>query len=154
VRILLAAVGRPRDPSLAPAIREYESRIARYFKLETVEVRDAPAGRDDARAREEESAALLSAIPEGFEVVTLDPAGEAWSSEELARFLGDLALYGRPGAAFVIGGPRGLAGSLLERASRRWALSRLTLPHELARLVVAEQLYRAGTILRGEPYHR
>lgn len=154
MRVLLVAVGRPRDPALAAAIAEYEARAARYFKFDAIEVRDAPPVRDEARAREEESAALLGAVPEGFEIVALDPGGAEWTSEEMARFLGDLGLYGRPGAAFVLGGPRGLAEPVLTRASRRWALSRLTLPHELARLVVAEQLYRAGTILRGEPYHK
>lgn len=154
MRILLVAVGRPRDAALAAAIRGYETRVARYFRLETIAVKDAPASREEARAREEESAALLRAVPQGFEIVALDPEGETWSSEDLARFIGDLGLHGRPGAAFVIGGPRGLSDPLLAGARRRWALSRLTLPHELARLVVAEQLYRAGTILRGEPYHR
>ncbi|MGH7546274.1 MAG: 23S rRNA (pseudouridine(1915)-N(3))-methyltransferase RlmH, partial [Gemmatimonadota bacterium] len=113
-----------------------------------------PVDRDDAKARDEEAAALLSAVPAGLDLVVLDPGGDPWTSEELARYLGDLALYGRPGAAFAVGGPRGLGEGILARATRRWALSGLTLPHELARLVVAEQLYRAGTILRGEPYHR
>lgn len=154
MEVLLVAVGRPRVAALASAIADYESRVARYFKFRSVEVRDAPPGRDEAKAREEESAALAAAVPEGFELIALDPGGETWSSEELARFLGELAVYGSAGAAFVIGGPRGLSAALVGRATRCWALSRLTLPHELARLVVVEQLYRAGTILRGEPYHR
>ena len=154
MRLVLLAVGRPKDPALASAIAGYEARVARYFRFETLQVRDAPVGRDDAKARDEESAALLSAVPAGLDLVVLDPGGDPWTSEELARYLGDLALYGRPGAAFTVGGPRGLGEGIVARATRRWALSRLTLPHELARLVVAEQLYRAGTILRGEPYHR
>lgn len=154
MRVLLAAVGRLRQPALAAAIREYEERAARYFRFQAMEVRDAPANWDKERARHEEATELLRCVPEGFEIVALDPKGEAWSSEDLARFVGDLGVYGRPGAAFVIGGPRGLGEALLGRATRRWALSKLTLPHELARLLVAEQIYRAGTILRGEPYHR
>lgn len=154
MRIVLLAVGRPKGAALASAIADYEARITRYFRFETVEVRDAPQGRDEAKAREEESAALLTAVPEGLDLVALDPGGEAWTSEELARYLGELGLYGKPGATFAVGGPRGLGEGILSRATRRWALSSLTLPHELARLVVAEQLYRAGTILRGEPYHR
>lgn len=154
MRVALLAVGRPKDPALASAVAGYEARIARYFRFDTLQVRDAPADRDDAKAREQESAALLAAAPEGLDLVVLDPGGELWTSEELAGYLGDLGVYGRPGAAFVVGGPRGLGEGILARATRRWALSRLTLPHELARLVVVEQLYRAGTILRGEPYHR
>lgn len=154
MEVLLLAVGRPRDAALTSAIADYESRVARYFKFRAIEVRDAPSGRGEAKARDEESAALAAAVPEGFELIALDPGGEPWSSEELARFLGELAVYGSAGPAFVIGGPRGLSEPLVRRATRRWALSRLTLPHELARLIVAEQLYRAGTILRGEPYHR
>ncbi len=154
MRVLLVAVGRPREPALAAAIRDYEARAAHYFRFEALEVKDAPADRRDERAREEEAEALLRAVPDDFELVALDPRGEDWTSEGLAQFLGELAVYGRPGAAFVIGGPRGLGESVRERAGRRWALSKLTFPHELARLVVAEQIYRAGTILRGEPYHR
>lgn len=154
MRVLLLAVGRPRDRALVAAIRAYEARITHHFRFQAVEVRDAAATVPDERAREEEAAALLHAIPEGFRLVALDPRGVAWSSEELAEFLGDLALHGHPGVAFALGGPRGLGESLLRRADRRWALSRLTLPHELARLVLVEQLYRAGTILRGVPYHR
>ena len=154
MRVVLLAVGRPKDRALASATAQYEARVARYFRFEAVEVRDVPGDRDDAKARDDESAALLAAAPEGLELVVLDPGGEAWTSEALAGYLGDLAVYGRPGAAFVVGGPRGLGEAILARASRRWSLSRLTLPHEVARLVLAEQLYRAGTILRGEPYHR
>jgi len=93
-------------------------------------------------------------VPAGVEIVALTRKGEAWSSTRLARYLEALAVQGRAGAAFLIGGAWGLAEDLLARASHRLSLSSLTLPHELARLVLAEQLYRAGTILRGEPYHK
>lgn len=154
MRVLLLAVGRPRDAALAAAIRTYETRVRRYFRFQVVEVRDGAKTLSAGRAREQEARALLQAIPRDSLVVALDPRGEPWSSEELARVLGDLALHGQRCVALVLGGPHGLGRSILTRADRRWALSRLTLPHELARLVVTEQLYRAGTILRGEPYHK
>jgi 23S rRNA (pseudouridine1915-N3)-methyltransferase len=80
--------------------------------------------------------------------------GESMASEELARYLERHAVRSSPGVAFVIGGAHGLAEAVLERGRRRLSLSKMTLPHEMARLVLAEQLYRAGTILRGEPYHK
>ena len=86
--------------------------------------------------------------------MALTRSGEPLGSEALARFLGDLALRSSPGVAFLIGGAHGLGAGVLAQARRRLALSAMTLPHELARVVLAEQLYRAGTILRGEPYHK
>jgi 23S rRNA (pseudouridine1915-N3)-methyltransferase len=103
---------------------------------------------------EEEGKRLLARVPAGAEVVALDRRGAAWSSERLARYLDELAIRASPGAAFLIGGAFGLSEEVLARASHRLSLSALTFPHELARLIMAEQLYRAGTILRGEPYHK
>ncbi len=141
---------------LADAIGEYEARAARYWTIEVVEVREEKAHKGMAaeRVRAAESARLLERLPEGAELVALTRAGERWSSTELARDLEGLALHGRAGAAFVIGGAYGLSEELLRRARHRLSLSALTFPHELARLLLAEQLYRAGTILRGEPYHK
>jgi 23S rRNA (pseudouridine1915-N3)-methyltransferase len=153
VRVWLCTVGRLRRGPVAAAIREYEARAARYFRLEVISVRSAPPSAG-AAAPDWEAAELLRRVPEDAELVALDPGGEIWTSAELARYLGDLAVRSRPGAAFLIGGAHGLGRAVLERAARRWSLSRLTLPHEIARLVVAEQIYRAGTILRGEPYHK
>lgn len=155
MRIVVIAVGTPKQPGLAAAIREYESRIARYFNFETVEVRprNPPSG-DTASIMEAESTTLLDRVPDGLEVIALDRRGVTWTSEELARYVQNLAVYAKPGAAFLIGGPSGLSESLRSRAARVLSLSSFTLPHELARLVLAEQLYRACTILRGEPYHK
>ena len=155
MRLTIAVVGKPA-PLLAGAIAEYEARASRYWTLDAVEVREEKArkGAPLERVRAAESARLLERVPEGAELVALTRAGAAWSSTALARYLEALALHGRAGAAFVIGGAYGLSAELLRRAQHRLSLSALTLPHELARLLLAEQLYRAGTIARGEPYHK
>ncbi len=109
---------------------------------------------DAARVRGEEGKRLLARVPPGAEIVALHETGTAWDSPRLADHLARLQVGASPGAAFVVGGAYGLADEILARAAHRLALGALTLPHELARLVLSEQLYRAGTILRGEPYHK
>lgn len=155
MKVVLVAVGRP-GKLLLPAIREYETRAGRYWKLETVEVRAERAGqnRPVTQVRQEEAERLRAAVPAGADIVALTRAGESWTSERLARYLGELALAGSTGAAFLIGGAFGLDRALLRDATHCVSLSGMTMPHDLARLVVAEQLYRAGTIVRGEPYHK
>lgn len=153
MEVVVVAVGRPRSPGLAEAIRTYERRAERYFRLRTVEVPAGGSG-DEERDRAREGAAILEVAPDGLDLVALTREGGGMTSRGLARYLGELATYGLPGAAFAVGGAAGLAEDVLARARYRLSLSPMTLPHELARLVLVEQLYRAGTILRGEPYHR
>lgn len=156
MKIALVSVGAPKQLNLTEAIADYEARIARYFKLEILEIRPQRIGRsaNTASIIEAESAALSDRVPQGLERVALDRRGANWPSEELARYLDELAVSGRPGVAFLIGGPLGLSESLRKSSRHVLSLSDFTLPHEIARLVLAEQLYRAGTILRGEPYHK
>jgi len=154
MKIVLAVVGRARKP-LVDAIAAYEKRIGHYYSFEAVEVPEVPhRGQPVPQLLEDEGQRLLARVPHPYQLVALDRLGARWSSEELARYLSDLALHATPGVAFVIGGAYGLASTVLQRANRQWSLSSLTFPHELARLVVAEQIYRAGTIGRGEPYHK
>lgn len=156
MKVVLISVGAPKTPGLAVAVQNYETRVARYFKFEALEVRPqriTPSGSADEIV-EKESEALLARAPAGLDVIAVDERGADWSSEQLARHLEELALHAKPGVAFLIGGPLGLSESLRRRSTRVLSLSSFTLPHEMARLVLAEQLYRAGTILRGEPYHR
>lgn len=155
MKITLLAVGRP-GRLFADAIAEYERRAHRYWSLDVVEVREERAGGGGAgsRVQAKESARLLERVPTGTEIVALTRAGVPWSSTQLAEYLGGMALEARSGASFLIGGALGLADAALARADRRISLSPLTLPHELARLLLTEQLYRAGTIIRGEPYHK
>ena len=151
----MASVGRNRATALRRATEEYEDRLRRYIRFEAIVV--APARLPDARApeaREREAAALERRLPDELELIALTREGERWTTRALADYLDDMRTYGRPGAAFAIGGAHGLAPRLLDRARARLALSAMTLPHEVARLVLTEQLYRAATILRGEPYHK
>jgi 23S rRNA (pseudouridine1915-N3)-methyltransferase len=156
LKIVLISVGAPKSAGLAAAIHEYESRIRHYFRLEVRETRPqrVTRGIDEIAVIEKESADLLAAVPDGLDIVLVERRGEAWTSEELAAYLEEYAIHGKPGIAFLIGGPLGTSESLRSSASRVLSLSSFTLPHELARLVLVEQLYRAGTIRRGEPYHK
>ena len=155
MNVTLLAVGRAKGP-LADAIAEYEGRAARYWRLEVVTV-DAGSrgGRPGAAAvREAEAERLLGRLKPGGQVLALTRGGRSMDSTALSGFLQEQALRSTPSVTFVIGGAFGLAEGVLARADRRLSLSPMTLPHDLARLVLAEQLYRAGTIARGEPYHK
>jgi len=153
--VTVLTVGRVREAGLAAAIDEYENRLRHYFRFRSIEVAAArlPDDRaDEAMTNEGES--LLRRLPEGAELVALTRTGKRWSTRDLAKRIRDNQTYGGGAIAFAIGGAHGLGTEVLERATHRVALSAMTLPHELARLVLTEQLYRAGTILRGEPYHK
>jgi 23S rRNA (pseudouridine1915-N3)-methyltransferase len=150
----VVAVGRVRDAALREACNAYAARIGHYQRFELREVREAGRKeRDGAAARRLEGRALLGAVPQGGHIVALSRGGEAKTSEELAGLVERWREQARD-VAFVVGGAHGLDQVVLDRAHQRLALSDMTLPHELARLVLLEQLYRAMTILRGEPYHK
>jgi 23S rRNA (pseudouridine1915-N3)-methyltransferase len=153
MRITLLAVGRTKGP-VAAAVQDFEERAGRYWKLKVVEV-DAggPGGASEPDAvKAAEEARLLARLDDGAQVVALTRAGQPMGSRAFASYLQDHALHARD-VAFVIGGAFGLGPQVLARA-RQLTLSSLTMPHDVARLILAEQLYRAGTILRGEPYHK
>ena len=137
------------------SIRDYEARAGRYFTLESIEVQPRRTGSaDPTRVKRDEAEALLRRLPADLESFALTRNGRSIDTRGLADRLERMATYGAAGAAFVIGGAYGLDDTVIEKCRNRLSLSDLTLPHELARLVLAEQLYRAGTLLRGEPYHK
>lgn len=139
MRYRVAAVGRMKAAALRAACDEYLARLRHYTRVEEREVRD--------------EARFLEAIPEGSRLVALSRTGESWTSEQLADCTAHWDRDGRD-VVFAIGGAEALPAAVLDRAERVWSLSPLTLPHELARVILYEQLYRAYTIRRGEPYHR
>ncbi|MDT8368344.1 MAG: 23S rRNA (pseudouridine(1915)-N(3))-methyltransferase RlmH [Longimicrobiales bacterium] len=153
MKIVCVVVGGVKGP-VAPAVEEFTIRADRYFRIEWIEV-GAGVGRDasPSEVRRAEGDRILARIPEGATLAALTREGKGMTSRGLARWLDRAALDGRD-LAFAIGGAFGLDAKVLARARRRLSLSPMTLPHEIARLVWAEQLYRAGTILRNEPYHK
>jgi 23S rRNA (pseudouridine1915-N3)-methyltransferase len=151
VELVLLAVGKLR-PSYREACDDYLRRLSRYLKVREVEVREASRAPTVVAQRAEEGERLLARRPPGSRLVALARQGTAWNSEDLARQVERWLREARP-VALAIGGSHGLPPGLLASAER-WSLGPLTLPHELARVVVLEQLYRACTILRGEPYHK
>jgi 23S rRNA (pseudouridine1915-N3)-methyltransferase len=154
VRVVIVAVGKPRDRHLAAAIDEYETRAARYWPLDVVEVREASGrGVSAEQAKEREGERLLERAPEGATLIVCDELGDRLTSAEFAALIVSARDRARD-VGFVIGGAFGLSPAVRAKASRAIQLAPWTLPHEMARLVLAEQLYRAGTIVRGEPYHK
>ncbi len=153
MRIRVVAVGRDRSGLYAPAVEEYARRLARYARFELVEVPEARKHAGTARAKDEEGEALLAKIGERERVVALDERGAEETSVAFARRVARWLERGQD-VALVVGGSDGLSDAFRARAAETLALSRMTLAHRLARLVLAEQLYRAFTILRGEPYHK
>jgi 23S rRNA (pseudouridine1915-N3)-methyltransferase len=145
-------VGRLR-PSLREAADEYQRRLAAYLKPAEIEVREAGRAPTPEAARRLEAERLRARLESGWHLVALDREGPAWSSERLADRMARWRNAGR-GVGLLLGGSHGLDRALLEQCAERWSFGPLTLPHELARVVAYEQLYRACTILRGEPYHK
>ena len=156
MKVKIVVVGGP-GPLLADAIAEYEERAARYWTLEVAEVKaeKASKGKTEQAVQAAEGERLLERVTAGSQIVALTrQGGDAWSSARLARLLEERALHSGPDMTFLIGGAFGLSAEVLRIAERRMRLSAFTLTHDIARLVLAEQLYRAGTIVRNEPYHK
>jgi 23S rRNA (pseudouridine1915-N3)-methyltransferase len=152
MRLLLVCVGKLR-PALRGVTDDYLRRLGRVVTIEEREAREAGRAATAALRRQQEEAALLRLIPEGAAITLLDLDGSAWSSEQVAVRLDQWRGVARD-RALVIGGAEGVGDRLRARAEERWSLGPLTLPHELARVIVVEQLYRAAMILQGHPYHR
>lgn len=154
MRLTLFAVGQRMPGWISEGFTDYTRRLKPRLPIELVEI---PAGKrgsgDVSRAMAEEGRRLLSAIRPGDHVVALDERGRMRTSIDLSRWLGERLMAGND-LSFLIGGADGFAPEVLARAQERWSLSPLTLPHALVRVLFAEQIYRAVTLLDGHPYHR
>ena len=154
MRLVVAVVGKARNPALGEAIRDYEKRAARYWPLDVHEVREERAvGISVDKVREREGERLAVKVPARAQTVACEIGGRSFDSAQFAEFLQTAREQDRD-LAFLIGGAFGLGSELSKGSSLKLSLAPWTLPHEIARLVLAEQIYRAGTIVRGEPYHK
>jgi 23S rRNA (pseudouridine1915-N3)-methyltransferase len=159
VRLIVAAVGRLKQGAERDLADRYRERIAKagralgFQDIEVVEIAESRA-REPARRQTEESIALAQLIPDGATAVLLDERGEDVGSAAFAETLQRWRDQGHPACVFMIGGPDGVATTLRQDADLHLAFGRATWPHQLVRIMVLEQLYRAMTILAGHPYHR
>jgi 23S rRNA (pseudouridine1915-N3)-methyltransferase len=159
VNILIITVGKLKEKYLKQGIDEFVKRMISYAKLEMIEVADEKAPEELSIAemdqvKQKEGERILNKIPQDTYVIALAIDGKMKSSEELAEDLDKLATYGKSKIAFVIGGSLGLSDEVLRRANEKLSFSRMTFPHQLMRLILVEQIYRAFRINRGEPYHK
>ncbi|MED2972319.1 23S rRNA (pseudouridine(1915)-N(3))-methyltransferase RlmH [Fictibacillus sp. B-59209] len=159
MNILVVTVGKLKEKYLKMGIDEYVKRLGPYAKIEIVEVTDekAPETLSDQEmqiVKKAEGERILAKIPQDAHVVAMAIEGKLISSEDLAKNLDQLATYGKSKVAFVIGGSLGLSDEVMKRANEKISFGRITYPHQLMKLVLVEQIYRAFRINRGEPYHK
>lgn len=155
MRIRLIAVGGKMPGWVSTGYDEYAKRLPADFRLELVELALGHRGKgaDLARAIRAEGDAMLDAIPKGDRVIALTVDGRSWSTEQLAEQAEQWRMSGQ-NLSLLVGGPDGLDARCVAAADQKWSLSALTLPHPLVRIMLAEQLYRAWTLLQGHPYHK
>lgn len=159
MNISIITVGKLKEKYLKQGIEEYTKRLSSYSKIEIIEVPDekAPEVLSEAemiQVKEKEGERILAKVSADAHVIALAIEGKQKSSEELAETLDKLATYGKSKVAFIIGGSLGLSSQVLKRADDKLSFSKMTFPHQLMRLILVEQVYRAFRINRGEPYHK
>lgn len=159
MNITIITVGKLKEKYLKQGIEEYLKRLSAYAKIDMIELADekAPETLSDIemeQIKEKEGQRILSKIHPDAHVIALAIEGKLKSSEELAETIDKLAIYGTSKICFIIGGSLGLSKSVMKRADEALSFSRMTFPHQLMRLILVEQVYRAYRINRGEPYHK
>ncbi|MED2977934.1 23S rRNA (pseudouridine(1915)-N(3))-methyltransferase RlmH [Bacillus swezeyi] len=159
MNISIVAIGKLKEKYLKQGIDEYIKRLSSYAKVEIIELPDEKAPenlseQDMKIVKDKEGERILSKISPDAHVIALAIEGKLKSSEELADNMDRLATYGKSKVTFVIGGSLGLSDAVLKRADEKLSFSRMTFPHQLMRLILLEQVYRAFRINRGEPYHK
>ncbi|MDP4106164.1 MAG: 23S rRNA (pseudouridine(1915)-N(3))-methyltransferase RlmH [Bacillota bacterium] len=159
MNISIVTVGKLKEKYLKQGIEEYLKRLTSYAKVEIIEVADEKAPEELSelemeQVKQKEGERILAKISNDAHVIALAINGKMQSSEELADSLDKLATYGKSKLAFVIGGSLGLSDEVLKRSNDQLSFSKMTFPHQLMRLILVEQIYRAFRINRGEPYHK
>ena len=159
MKITIAAVGKLKERYLKDGIAEYIKRLSRFTEVEIVEVEDEHAPEslstaEESQVKQKEAERLLKRVKDGTYIVLLDLAGEQVASETFSTKLENIMLSGNSHITFIIGGSLGLDKSLINAANYRICLSKMTFPHQLARLILLEQVYRAFKIMKNETYHK
>jgi 23S rRNA (pseudouridine1915-N3)-methyltransferase len=144
--------GKTRDPRLRALVEDYFERLSHFVRCEVTELKES--GAEDKWGIDRDTKRISDALRPGAVTVLLDPEGTEWTSQQLAEQVRSWEGSGIKEVAFVIGGPRGLSPDFVTKANKRWSLTRLTLTHEMARVLLFEQLYRAYTIVHGLPYQK
>ncbi|MCP8617238.1 23S rRNA (pseudouridine(1915)-N(3))-methyltransferase RlmH [Salirhabdus salicampi] len=159
LKISVITVGKLKEKYLKQGIAEYTKRLSAYTKLELVEVPDEKAPEilseaEEENVKEKEGERILNKLSTDTYVITLEIKGKQLTSEQLAKKVDDLSTYGKSKIAFIIGGSLGLSDDVLKRSDYALSFSNMTFPHQLMKLILLEQIYRAFRINRGEPYHK
>ncbi len=159
MNIHIISVGKIKEKYLKQGLAEFEKRLRPYCKLKIDEVADEQAPeqlseKELIQVKQKEGERILQKIKQTEYVIALDLQGVQWSSEQLAKEMDKLATSGKSSIAFVIGGSNGLSEEVLKRANKKLSFSNMTFPHQLMKLILMEQVYRAFKILRNEPYHK
>ena len=153
MRLRVIWTGKTRDANLKALIDGYLQRLSHFAKCEISEFRESPASQKQTGI-DKDSRRISDGLRQGSLTVLLDPEGREWTSEQFADELTHWRDNGTKEVTFIIGGPNGVSEELSKRVDTRWSLSRLTLTHEMARVLLLEQLYRAYTIIHGLPYQK
>jgi 23S rRNA (pseudouridine1915-N3)-methyltransferase len=154
MQLTLITVGKCKNSGFQKAAQEYIQRIGHYASIQEIQVKEEKATGDIQTVMLKEGHRLLRAVPQTAVSIGLDPAGEHYTSEGLAQKLSKMAVHGQSRVAFLMGGAFGLSTEVLKQVSWCLSLSAMTFPHEMARVILLEQLYRTFTIIRGESYHK
>lgn len=159
MNITIISVGKLKEKYLKQAIDEYSKRLSRYCKLEIIELPDEKtpdnaSEKEELQIKEKEGSLILSKIKDNMYVVALDLNAKQMTSEEFSVFIDNCGVMGNSNITFVIGGSLGIASDVLKRANHKICFSKMTFPHQLFRVMLLEQIYRAFRIMKNEPYHK
>ena len=159
MNITIISVGKLKEKYLKQAIDEYSKRLSRYCKLDIIELPDEKtpdnaSEKEELQIKEKEGQLILSKVKENAYVVAMDLKGKQLTSEELSSFVENCGVMGNSNITFIIGGSLGLSQQVINRANYKLCFSKMTFPHQLFRVMLLEQIYRAFRIMKNEPYHK
>jgi 23S rRNA (pseudouridine1915-N3)-methyltransferase len=159
MNITLITVGKIKEKYLKDAIDEYSKRLTRYCKLEIIELPDEKtpdnaSEKEELQIKEKEGDFILSKVKDNSYVIAMDLKGKHITSEEFSDLIGNLGVTGNSNITFIIGGSLGLSQKVIQRANYKLCFSKMTFPHQLFRVMLLEQVYRAFRIMKNEPYHK